>query len=151
MDEFDPERDQLEIACINHAKTHEQPLLGICRGAQLINVVHGGNLHQDVNPLRSITSRRAHLLPWKSVDLAADSRISQETRRCRLRVNSLHDQAINRVGSGLTVSGRDRDGIVQAIESSSQVMGVQWHPEYLLPLPTQLRIFRWLKHQAQGG
>ncbi|MEX2327791.1 MAG: gamma-glutamyl-gamma-aminobutyrate hydrolase family protein, partial [Pseudomonadales bacterium] len=126
--DFDPERDQLEITCINHALESGKPLLGICRGAQLINVVLGGDLHQDINPLRKITSRRAHLAPLKTILLERQSHIAEAVKRKRLKVNSLHNQAVRNLGKGLCCVGRDKDDIIQAFESEAGVIGVQWHP-----------------------
>ncbi len=142
----DPKRDLLEIECIRWALSHGIPLLGICRGAQLINVVLGGSLHQDIRHLRVRTSNRPGLLPTKRVHLERGSTMVMICGAEKLRVNSLHHQAVRRTGAGLTVVGRDRDDIIQAIESAGEapVIGVQWHPEYLIYLPSQLALFRWL-------
>jgi putative glutamine amidotransferase len=94
----DAARDALEIRWIEHACEQELPLLGICRGAQLINVVLGGSLHQDIRPLRKKTYNRPGLLPTKQVFVQADSRIGSYLRRRKLRVNSLHHQAIKSPG-----------------------------------------------------
>lgn len=147
----DPARDELEIRWIKWALEREIPMLGICRGAQLINVVLGGTLHQDIRPLRKHTRNRPGLLPTKRVDLDADSLISTLSRSTTLRVNSLHSQAIDQIGTNLRVVGRDLDGIVQAVQATNErpVIGVQWHPEYLFYLPAQLALFRWLR-QCQG-
>ncbi|MBN8432079.1 type 1 glutamine amidotransferase [Microbulbifer salipaludis] len=145
----DPERDQLEIHWINTALEQRLPLLGICRGAQLINVVLGGDLHSDIRNLRRRTYNRPGLLPTKQVFVQPDSTLAQLSRR-KLRVNSLHHQAIKRLGKGLRVVGRDLDEFTQAVESDSgrPIIGVQWHPEYLFYLPAQFALFRWLKKQA---
>lgn len=147
----DPPRDRLEIAWIRRALEQDLPMLGICRGAQLINVVLGGRLHQDIRPLRRLTHNRPGLLPTKQVLLAADSRLAALTRRRRLRVNSLHHQAIAAPGRGLRVVGHDLDGLVQAVEATDQrpLLGVQWHPEYLFYLPAQLALFRWLVRRTR--
>jgi putative glutamine amidotransferase len=147
----DPARDELEIAWIKKALESGLPLLGICRGAQLINVVLGGSLHQDIRPLRQRTYNRPGLLPTKQVRLAQDSRVARVCGKTRLRVNSLHHQAVKDPGEDLVVVGRDLDEIVQAVESSSQrrIIGVQWHPEYLIYLPSQLVLFRWLIRSAK--
>jgi putative glutamine amidotransferase len=142
----DAERDALEIRWIEYACERDLPLLGICRGAQLINVVLGGNLHQDVRPLRKKTYNRPGLLPTKQVFVEPNSRIGRYLKRRKLRVNSLHHQAINKPGEGLAVVGRDLDGLCQAIEcrQGRAIIGVQWHPEYLAYLPKQFALFRWL-------
>lgn len=143
---LDPERDELEIDWINRALSRGIPLLGICRGAQLINSVLGGTLHDDIRHLRQRTYNRPGLLPTKQVRLDGASHLAAVCRTNRLRVNSLHHQAVNEPGDGLRVVGRDLDGLVQAIESTEgkPIIGVQWHPEYLLYLPSQFAVFRWL-------
>jgi putative glutamine amidotransferase len=142
----DPERDLLEIDWIKRAIKERIPILGICRGAQLINVVMGGSLHQDIRALRKRTKNRPGLLPTKRVLLDEGSEVSAIFKRARIRVNSLHHQAVKRPGQGLRAVGHDLDDIVQAFESESgwPIIGVQWHPEYLLYLPSQLALFRWL-------
>lgn len=148
---LDLDRDHLEIGWIEHALEEGLPMLGICRGAQLINVVLGGNLHQDIRHMRRITHNHPGLLPTKQVHLEPGSALSAACRRHRLRVNSLHHQAVDRPGAGLTVVGRDLDRIVQAFESDDgrPLFGVQWHPEYIFYLPSQLAIFRWLVRSAK--
>ena len=147
----DPERDVLEIDWIKKAIRDNIPILGICRGAQLINVVLGGNLHQDIRSIRVKTRNRPGLLPTKRVELETDSQIAGICRGTHIRVNSLHHQAVDRPGEGLKAVGWDRDRIVQTIESESSrpIIGVQWHPEYLIYLPSQLALFRWLLAQAK--
>tara|TARA_R100001039_G_C1854372_1_gene116174 strand:+ start:718 stop:1356 length:639 start_codon:yes stop_codon:yes gene_type:complete len=142
----DPQRDELEIRWIKRALKQSIPLLGICRGAQLINVVLGGTLHQDIRPLRVRTYNRPGLMPTKQVRLESDSMLASLMGKLRIRVNSLHHQAIDKAGENLRVVGRDLDDIVQAIQATDKrrIIGVQWHPEYLFYLPGQLALFRWL-------
>ncbi len=145
-DEFDPKRDQLEIKWIQWALDDGIPILGICRGAQLINVVLGGSLHADITQLRKLTYNRPGLLPTKQVFVDKGSALFALCDKAKLRVNSLHHQAIKDVGAGLRVAGRDLDSFIQAVESSEDksIRGVQWHPEYLFYLPSQFKLFRWL-------
>ncbi|NHO66264.1 gamma-glutamyl-gamma-aminobutyrate hydrolase family protein [Aestuariicella hydrocarbonica] len=142
----DPARDKLEMRWIQQALADGLPLLGICRGAQLINVVMGGTLHQDIRSIRVHTHNHPGLLPTKRVYLKSHSLVARICKHTKLRVNSLHHQAVKQAGDGLQEVGLDRDAIVQAIESTSErrVIGVQWHPEYLFYLPSQLALFRWL-------
>ncbi|AVJ55432.1 hypothetical protein C5610_03405 [Idiomarina sp. OT37-5b] len=143
--EYDPERDELEIRWINWALAEHKPLLGICRGSQLINVVLGGALNQNIRQLRKLTYNRPGLLPTKQVRLADDARLAAICRKPRLRVNSLHSQIVSKTGEGMTAVGWDLDGFIQASEHKQRdVIGVQWHPEYLFYVPSQLRLFRWL-------
>lgn len=153
---YDTARDALETAVIDDALTRRLPLLGICRGAQLLNVRRGGTLHQELRSQREKTSNRWTVLPLKTLCISDE----RETRNSRLaavfgtehsRINSLHNQGIDRVGEGLIVTGRDLDGIVQAIEDPSRdfLLGVQWHPEFLLYLKKQRTLFRELVACAQ--
>jgi putative glutamine amidotransferase len=147
---IDLERDQLEIEWIQKALARKIPLLGICRGAQLINVVLGGNLFQDIRPLRRHTYNRPGLLPTKQVRLLPDSQLAQICNKVDLRVNSLHHQAIQTTGADLQVVGWDLDDITQAVESKkNRIIGLQWHPEYLIYLPSQFALFRWLVNCAR--
>jgi len=148
---IDEHRDQLEVRWIEWALEKDRPVLGICRGAQLLNAVLGGALIQDVRDLRRYTSNRATLLPTKRVALSEGSRIGEICCRGHLRVNSLHHQAISNPGQGLRIVGRDRDQLCQAIEAvdSRRLLGVQWHPEYLFYLPAQLSLFRWLVRRGE--
>lgn len=148
---LDPDRDRLEIKWIHHALDNNIPLLGICRGAQLINVVLGGTLYQDVRPLRKLTYNRPGLLPTKQVRLKPGSRLAKICGKHHLRVNSLHHQAIKQVGKHLKTVGWDLDQFTQAVESGKEkrIIGVQWHPEYLIYLPSQFSIFRSLIRDFQ--
>lgn len=148
--EYDPKRDALEIEWIRWALQHKKPLLGICRGSQLIHVVLGGELNQNIRELRRLTYNRPGLLPTKQVFLEVDSLISTVCKKRKLRVNSLHSQIVSRTGAGLVATGWDLDHFIQASESdelSSPILGVQWHPEYMFYVPSQIRIFRWLIRQ----
>lgn len=147
----DPERDALEIRWINTALERNVPMLGICRGAQLINVVLGGTLHQDIRSLRKRTYNRPGLLPTKQVWLEPDSRVAAICGKAKLRVNSLHHQAVDQAGKDLRVVGQDLDRFTQAVEHTAgrRIVGVQWHPEYIFYLPAQFAIFRWLLKGAR--
>ena len=140
---YDEERDNFERAVIEYALEQDLPLLGICRGAQLLNVVRGGSLFQDLRIHRQRTSHRRTLLPLKTLLMEQGSGLAQRMNCQQCRINSLHNQAIDRLGSGLMVAARDLDGIVQAIEDpeANFLLGVQWHPEFLVYLPRQLRLF----------
>lgn len=149
---YDPDRDLLEIRWIRHALEFKIPMLGICRGAQLINVVLGGNLHQDIRNLRHLTYNRPGLMPTKQVKIESASLLARIFGKQNIRVNSLHHQAIREPGKELKVVGRDLDGIIQAVETGSgqKIIGVQWHPEYLFYVPAQFALFRWLVQKEWG-
>lgn len=148
---YDAERDAFESHIIDCALVDRTPLLGICRGAQLLNVRLGGSLHQDLRNHRRHTSNRRTLLPLKTLRLEAGSQLRQLLGADRLRINSLHQQSIDRLGEGLRISGRDLDHIVQAVECPQRrfLIGVQWHPEFLLYNGVQRRLFRDLAAAAR--
>ncbi len=142
--DYDPARDALEMAMVRRALAADIPALGICRGAQLINVVMGGSLYSDIRPLRRRTPNRNSAFRIKWAELEPDCQISRELGVTGLGINSLHSQAIDRVADNLKVSARDRDGFVQAVENPGRefLWGVQWHPEYLTYRHLHRRIFR---------
>ncbi|MGM0429416.1 MAG: gamma-glutamyl-gamma-aminobutyrate hydrolase family protein [Pseudomonadota bacterium] len=147
--EYDPDRDELEIAWIRWALENKKPLLGICRGSQLINVVLGGELDQNIKKLRQLTYNRPGLLPTKQVFIEPKSQLAKVCKKRKLRVNSLHSQIVKKTGVGMLAVGWDLDGFLQASEGQNEqtIIGVQWHPEYLFYVPSQIRIFRWLIKQ----
>lgn len=135
-----PTRDLVELKLTRWALTDGLPIFAICRGIQVLNVAAGGSLWQD------IASQLPHALrhDWHpeygedylahGVNLKPGSRLAEISRQGRLQVNSLHHQAIRRVGTGLTVVARADDDIVEAVEGrgTQWVLGVQWHPEWLV-------------------
>ena len=139
----DPLRDEFELSVLNLASERGLPVLGICRGSQLLNVHAGGTLHGDLRGLRKKTSNRGTLLPRKTVDVQPGSKLASMLDSVRTRVNSLHHQSVQEVGNGLVISGRDRDNIIQGIESAGDPLriGVQWHPEYMPQRRDQRRLF----------
>lgn len=142
---YDPERDRLEMEMAERAIDAKIPIMGICRGAQLLNVVLGGTLHTDLRPMRKSTPNRNTAFPVKWVDLNDGSALREITNQQRLKVNSLHSQAVDQVGRGLKATAFDADGFIQATEGvgfDSFVLGVQWHPEYLPYSRHQRSLFR---------
>lgn len=150
---YDAERDAFELQMIDIALRRSGfPLLGICRGAQLLNVFLGGSLFQELHSKRRLTSNRRTVLPLKTLHLERRSRLAEIMGCTRCKVNSLHNQAIDRVGRGLRVAGLDLDHIVQAVEAQGEdrlLLGVQWHPEFLPFMPSQQRLFRQLVEAAR--
>ena len=112
---YDPARDRLESAVIDAALERGLPLLGICRGAQLLNVRLGGSLFQELRSRRKRTSNRWTIFPLKTLCIETGSALEGLIGSGEARINSLHNQGIDRIGQGLRVSGRDLDGIVQAV------------------------------------
>jgi len=147
----DPARDRLELDVLEQALEREIPVLGICRGAQMLNVFHGGSLHVEVYEVYEHAPRLRTVLPRKMINVDAGSRLHGFIRQTGFRVNALHHQSIDRLGRDLHVVGQDQYGIVQAVENPERpfLIGVQWHPE-LLPYRTpHRRLFRAFMHQAR--
>jgi putative glutamine amidotransferase len=140
---YDRMRDATDQALLEQAERIGIPVLGICRGAQFINVFHNGSLCQNVTPLRVNTRHRPLLLPLQTVRLVEPSRLRQVMGSPVIGANRIHSQTIKRLGRNLRVTAVDNDLFVQAIENTrgQWLMGIQWHPEYLLYHSGHRRIF----------
>lgn len=152
-EEFDRARDALETSYLKHAWARQIPILGICRGAQLLNAVRGGNLLKDIRAMRKHTTNRRRITPCKSAFIEP-SLLQDVVNTEKLPINSLHYQAIDRAGDGLAVCARDEDNIIQAVCSTVEqhpAIGVQWHPEYLFYRKSHLSLFRWLVRQGRSA
>lgn len=141
-------RDSFETALYRHARTAEVPVFAICRGAQIVNTVHGGTLHQHLPDLEGYGAHEAEKkdeFAEVTVATAPDTAVSGligtgATVRCH------HHQAIDRLGEGLIVSARSEDGCIEALETPDGLMlAVQWHPEETLH---DLRLFTGLVDAA---
>ncbi|WP_138469641.1 gamma-glutamyl-gamma-aminobutyrate hydrolase family protein [Poseidonocella sp. HB161398] len=143
---LDPARDALERRLVGEAWAQNTPILGICRGAQMMNVALGGTLHQDAYKVYSTSRHVWTVLPRKTVCTAEGSRLAGLMGRAGIRVNALHSQSVRDLGDGLVIAARDEGGMIQAIERVRDpfALGVQWHPEHLFYLRRQRRLFRAL-------
>jgi putative glutamine amidotransferase len=128
-----PARDDAELTLIHEALRLGLPLLGVCRGLQLLNVALGGTLHQHIP---DIIGHEGHAVgegefARHDVRLRPDSTLARAAGRETLNIASLHHQAIDRLGTGLTASAWSDDGLIEAVELEGRafVVGVQWHPE----------------------
>ena len=138
------------LSLLAEAVNHRLPVLGVCRGQQLINVFFGGTLHRDLSTFYVEDPEVRTILPRMVVLVEAGARLARCLGCGPERVNALHRHAIDRLGDGLRVAARDRNGIVQAIEHATLplLLGVQWHPEYLPQIPAQRAIFQALVNEA---
>lgn len=146
-DQPDDERDEVELRLIEEAIRNDMPILAICRGLQILTVQHGGTLIQHLTPPQphdlETEDKGAHA---HEVTIQPGTQLERIIGGDRLRVNSRHHQAVNRLGDGLQVSARAADdGIVEGVERGDRrfVVGVQWHPEdQVLRDQEQLNLFR---------
>jgi putative glutamine amidotransferase len=135
---IDEDRDISELALIAQAKRSDTPVLGICRGIQMIIVGFGGTLIQDINAEIAGTQDHRASIPVPPtiahvLTISAGSRLAEIVGAAPLRANTLHHQAVDEVAPGFVVTARAEDGVVEGIEMRGDrfVVGVQCHPEYL--------------------
>lgn len=150
---LDPARDALEQDLIERAIERRVPMLGICRGMQLINVARSGSLHQSLEGFYDEYPAIRSVLPRKRIDLMAGTRLARILGGSPCRVNALHRQAIDRLGDGLVPAAREPSGVIQAFEGGGErwLIGVQWHPEYLPQRPEQRALFGALVQASKSG
>lgn len=148
---LDPDRDALEQRLVRQALDLGKPVLGICRGAQMLNVALGGNLHQRAYDHYADSRYFRTILPRKDVTVLEGTGLAALAGTAPMRVNALHSQAVDRLGTGLRVAARDDGGMIQAVERSTPpfALGVQWHPEYLVYARRQRALFRALVDAAR--
>lgn len=149
----DEARDQLEYRLVEQARERGVPVLGICRGMQLINVAFGGSLHQHLLGFYDEYPAIRSVLPRKRVAVSVDTRMAGLLGAGTTWVNALHSQAIDRLADDLIVSAVEANGIVQAVERRDDplLIGVQWHPEYLPQRRGQQALFRALVDAARSS
>lgn len=120
-----PEHDAMELAMVKSAIELDKPVLAICRGLQVLNVALGGTLVQDIG-------NEDHWMRFTAVELDAGSRTAKAMgTESPGRCHCVHHQALDRLGAGLRVVGRDSDGLIHAVELDGWrwIVGTQWHPE----------------------
>ncbi len=137
----DPELDETELSLFRQARERDLPVLGICRGQQVINVAMGGSLVQHLDDHDARAIGRRHLA--HTIDVEPESELGRAAGEHKIHVNSLHHQAIKRLADGLHESARGEDGTVEGVESDDGlIVAVQCHPEELTTdLPWARRLF----------
>lgn len=141
----DAKRDRAELAIIEAALRHNVPLLGVCRGHQLLNVAFGGTLHQDIEDeiAGALNHRDGELYEhnWHEIAIAPDSHLASVYQGAHVvKVNSVHHQAVKDLADDFVIEARSvEDDIIEAIRLPANsptdpwVAGVQWHPEFQRP------------------
>ncbi len=135
--EISPLRDEMELGLLNAVLPTGKPVLGICRGIQLLNVGLGGTLYQDIYLQNAQTIQQQHTqklpdyLPAHDVFIEEGSLLHRIVKVTRLPVNTLHHQAVKACAPGLCAVARSSTGLIEAIEKLDHpyFLGVQWHPE----------------------
>jgi putative glutamine amidotransferase len=137
----DPELDETELTLFRQARERRLPILGICRGQQVINVAMGGSLVQHLEDHDARALGRSHLAHTIEVD--PTSELGKAAGEDEIHVNSLHHQAIKRLADGLQESAHGEDGTVEGVESNDGlIVAVQCHPEELTgDLPWARKLF----------
>lgn len=154
---INPRRDSQELMLVRLAVDRQIPVLGICRGIQILTAALGGKLYQDIKtqhdrPSIEHSQTIARGLPSHNVQLVKDSLLYRFFGKETLAVNSFHHQAVKEVPAGFRITAIAPDGIIEGMESTSfrPILGVQWHPEcFLLENDrSMLPIFKWLVEKA---
>ncbi|WP_207695089.1 hypothetical protein DOK67_0002574 [Enterococcus sp. DIV0212c] len=155
LEETNRNRDVFEIALIKEAIKQQKPIFAVCRGMQLINVVLGGTLYQDLS-LYSDWKVKHGQQPTQPQFATHNIQVEKDSSLYNLlgeqfKVNSYHHQAINKLAAPLKISAKSSDGIVEAIESvdsRQRVLGVQWHPELRFDVETkEFKLFDYFVNQ----
>ncbi|GHT50705.1 hypothetical protein FACS189440_18590 [Bacteroidia bacterium] len=158
VESYDLERDHYDIRLVKMAAARQMPILGICRGHQVINVAFGGSLIQDIPsqvPDSKINHNQseAREIGAHTVSVSPDSKLYQIVNKEHLFVNSFHHQAVKVVAPDFEAVAYAEDGVIEAIESTEEksILGVQWHPENMAVAEndTMLSIFKHVVNEAE--
>ncbi|ENH96013.1 glutamine amidotransferase [Gracilibacillus halophilus YIM-C55.5] len=152
-------RDETEIQIVHHALQQKKPMLGICRGAMIVNVALGGTVIQDIETSHpnaiNHQQQAARSEPTHHIQMDQDSRLFQLSTTSDIQVNSIHHQAVDQLAPQLKKVATAPDGVIEAIESvdpfSPMIIGVQWHPEEMASEnPTMQKLFDTLVMESQS-
>lgn len=157
LHEVAAERDEMELLLARRAAHLQLPILGICRGIQVMNVAYGGTVLQDIyaqgdNVWVKHSQSAPRFASSHTVELEAGSLIAKIYGKKELAVNSFHHQAVGKVAPGFRITGWSADGVIEAMESTEHkpILGVQWHPECLgNTWDTDGNVFTWIVDEAR--
>jgi putative glutamine amidotransferase len=157
QDEFHPTlkrrsvRSQFEKSLLEAFLPTQKPVLGICGGHQLINILYGGTLYQDLASQYDSSIKHTETVPpteaAHGVEIVQGTNLYQWYGKSHAQINSSHHQGINQLGKGITANAITEDGLIEGIEDSNHhfCLGVQWHPEYLLGPLDQIILEKFIK------
>lgn len=148
------ERDEYELEVMKVVREQEKPLLGICRGVQVMNVACGGTLYQDISEINGVIKHyqdSKKFVPGHTTEIVPGTKLYAILGETTIKTNSFHHQAVKDVAPGFVVSACAKDGIIEAIEApEAYMLGVQWHPEMMFAkYSVMLNVFRWLVDAAR--
>lgn len=150
---IDTVRDDWELALVRRARATSLPVLGICRGCQVLNVAAGGTLIQhlpDVTAVQHLVVDSRDQISHQ-LSVRPGSHLASVVGDGALDVNTIHHQAVGSLGDGFRIAARAEDDIVECIEDDGgRTLGVQWHPEVLGERARQRRLFSWLVAEASA-
>ena len=134
VEDYSREDDEKSIGIFTYAIEKNKPILGICRGMQLMNIYYGGSLYDDIKTQYSteiIHRGEDKTFAYHSVNIRDDSYLKEIIGENQIEVNSFHHEGIRKLADGLDVSAESPDGLIEAIENPyyPYMIGVQWHPE----------------------
>jgi putative glutamine amidotransferase len=141
-------RDRFEIALLKKAREKNKPVLGVCRGFQIMNVAYGGSLYQDIVTLRdgSHVHRDQELYDTLGhpATILKDTILYDLLQKEEIYVNSVHHQGIKKLGDGLEIMAYSDDGLIEAIRDPQHqfVWGIQWHLEWMPEDQEQQKIYK---------
>ncbi len=151
-------RTLFDMTIYRMAERKKIPVLAICYGMQLLNVIYGGTLYQDIQSevkgAHNHQAKRRH--PLHPVFVTPDSELAKIVRKKEFLVHSQHHQAVKRLGASLRIVAYSDDGIPEALEGPDRLLAVQWHPECQERDEVQRKIFRYFlgltrAHQREAG
>lgn len=151
------ERDMFEIRLIKKISELKKPILGICRGLQILNVAFGGTLYQDIpTQIPSALQHQQHAAPHVGthrIEIIENSLLKSILKNSSILTNSYHHQSVDQLAPGFKVTATSLDGVVEAIEKEGEpfVLGVEWHPEVMISSDQSMQdIFDYLVRTSQA-
>jgi putative glutamine amidotransferase len=146
----DPKRDLMELYLLERALKEGIPVMGICRGMQLINLFLGGTLHPHIPEMELDFAHPNTAFPKNILTILQNTQLHTILKTDKLKVNALHHQTIKKVANTLQICAQDRNNLIQAIESTDKnfILGLQWHPEFMPYHWSTHRIFKAFCHKS---